>query len=339
MTNSIDRRQVLTGLGAAGLAMAGVSGPTTSSAALQADAPLWEAMATAASAFLDGLDDTRRTKATYAFADEERTRWHWTTPGRVPRNGLPLAEMTEAQRDAARDLLAASLSEQGYRTALEIMSLQEDLGQDPTLYYVTVFGEPGAGEPWGWRIEGHHLSRHFTIVGEDVVTAPFFHGAWPTTTEDGRRAMDREENAAREVVLAVEGEARAALIFQTESLTDHVTQNEVTVSPLDPVGVPLSELEDRQRALIDEIVDAYLGSLPAELATARRERSLDADPAEIRFGWAGSLEPGEPHYYRIQGPAFLLEFDNSRNSGTHIHSVWRDFDQDFGRHLLESLQP
>ena len=335
MTSSIDRRQILTGLGAAGLAVTGAAGRMEVASAIQSDPPpAATAIATAATTFLDALDAGQRTKATYAFEDEERTRWHWTTPNNVPRNGLPLREMTEEQRDAARGLLATSLSEQGYRTALDIMALQEDLGQDPTLYYVTVFGEPGADGPWGWRIEGHHLSRHFTIVGEDVVAVPFFHGAWPTTTDDGQRAMDREENAAREIVLAVEGDARAALIFQSESLTDHVTQNEVTVSPLDPVGVPLSELDDRQRALIDEIVDAYLNSLPAASATTRRERSLDVDPAEIRFGWAGSLEPGEPHYYRLQGPAFLLEFDNSRNSGTHIHSVWRDYEQDFARHLL-----
>lgn len=334
MASSIDRRQVLTGLGAAGLAMAGVSGPTTSSAALQADAPLGEAAATAASAFLDGLDDTRRSKATYAFADEERTRWHWTTPDRVPRNGLPLREMTHAQAQAALALLAASLSERGYETALEIVSLQEDLGQDPSLYYVTVFGEPGADGPWGWRFEGHHLSRHFTIVGEEVVAVPFFHGAWPTTTEAGRRAMDREENAAREVLLTAEGADRAGLLFRTESLTTHVTQNEVVVGPLDPVGAPLADLDARQRALVDEVVDAYLGSLPLDQAAARRERALGVDSAEVRFGWAGSLVPGEPHYYRLQGPTFLLEFDNSRNSGTHIHSVWRDFEQDFGRHLL-----
>lgn len=335
MTSTIDRRQVLTGIGAAGLAVTTLTGRAGSAAGVQADAsPLAEAMATAARSFLDELDEAQRTKITYAFGDEERTRWHWTTPDNVPRNGLPLQEMTDQQRSAALDLLANSLSKQGYRTALEIVALQEDLGQDPTLYYVTVFGEPGAKEPWGWRFEGHHLSRHFTIVGEDVVAVPFFHGAWPTTTEDGQRAMDREENAAREIVLAAEGDARAALIFQPESLTDHLTQNEVTVEPLDPVGVTKADLTPEQRALLDEVLDAYLNSLPAALAAARRERSLDVDLADIRFGWAGSLAPGEPHYYRIQGPTFLLEFDNSRNSGTHIHSVWRDFDQDFGRHLL-----
>ena len=335
MMNSIDRRQVIVGIGAAGLAVTGVASRAGAASAVQSEpASTAEAMATAANAFLDSLDVTQRSKATFAFADDERTRWHWTSPGSVPRNGLPMAEMTKPQVDAFSALQAASLSRQGIWTTVDIMSLQADLGQDPTLYYVTIFGDPGGDDPWGWRFEGHHLSRHFTVVGEDVVAVPFFHGAWPTTTEDGLRAMDREENAAREIVLAVEGDARAALIFQTESLTNHVTQNEVTVGPLNPVGVPLSELDDRQRALVDEIVDAYLDSLPVELATARRKRSMDADPAEIRFGWAGSLVPGEPHYYRLQGPAFLLEFDNSRNSGTHIHSVWRDFEQDFGRHLL-----
>jgi hypothetical protein len=55
----------------------------------------------------------------------------------------------------------------------------------------------------------------------------------------------------------------------------------------------------------------------------------------IRFGWAGSTKAGKPHYYRIQGKSFLVEFDNVQNGANHIHTVWRDFNGDFGRDLIK----
>jgi hypothetical protein len=131
-------------------------------------APLASQIALATTQFLAALGDDTRAKATYAFGDSERVRWHWTTPSGFPRNGLPLNEMNPDQHSLAMALLQTSVSAAGYQKALDIMSLQNDLGNDPELYYVTVFGTPGATEPWGWRFEGHHLSRHFTVVGEQV---------------------------------------------------------------------------------------------------------------------------------------------------------------------------
>jgi hypothetical protein len=300
----------------------------TPSALLAAD------IARAATLFLDSLGEEARSKATYAFGDAERQRWHWTTPSGFPRNGLPLAEMNPDQRALGLDLLRTSVSQAGYQKALDIMSLQNDLGNDPELYYVTLFGAPGGAEAWGWRFEGHHISRHFTIVGDQVITTPFFLGAWPTATNAGLRAMEREEAAARELARSLEGPSREMAIFRARTLTSHVTQNEPYVSPLDPVGLPAGELSDDRKALLLEIIQTYIGVLPAAAATPLFERLSAAGIENVRFGWAGSLEPGRPHYYRVQGPTFLLEFDNSRNSGKHIHSVWRDFAEDFGQHLL-----
>ena len=335
MDRPLDRRRVLTALGAA--AVLGAAPLRLRAAFAQETDPVSPAaaIAEAAGAFLDALSADGRSRARYAFDDPERVRWHWTTPGRVPRNGLPLAEMSAAQRDLALALLRASLSEAGYAQNLAITQLQAELGQDPTLYYATVFGEPGGADPWGWRFEGHHLSRHFTVVGDQVAAAPFFHGAWPTETADGRRAMDREEAAARELVRSLTGATRDAAVFQVESLNTHVTQNEPEVAPLDPVGVRVGDLDGDQQALVEEIVLAYLDSLPEALANPARERALGGDLDGIRFGWAGGSDPGQRHYYRLQGRTFLLEFDNSLNQATHIHSVWRDFEQDFGRHLVE----
>jgi hypothetical protein len=290
-------------------------------------------MALAATQFLGALDEGQRVKATYAFADPERTRWHWTTPGNFPRNGLPLREMSPEQRDNAMKLLQSGVSDGGFQKALNIMSLQNDLGNDPELYYVTVFGAPDGSDPWGWRFEGHHLSRHFTVVNDQVALMPFFEGSWPTVSNNGLKAMEREEWAARELITALEGQQRAAAIFQDRTLTRHVTQNEASVAPLDPVGIPVTELDQDRQALVNEIIHAYLDTLPDDVAATQLGRVAEAGLENIRFGWAGPIEPRRPHYYRLQGPTFLLEHDNSRNGGTHIHSVWRDFSDDFGHNL------
>jgi hypothetical protein len=288
----------------------------------------------AATEFLESLDDAQRTKATYTFGDAERVRWHWTTPSGFPRNGLPLREMSAAQRDLALALLRVSVSEAGYQKALNIISLQNDLGNDPELYFVTVFGAPGGADPWSWRFEGHHLSRHFTVVTDQVVMTPFFLGAWPTLNDAGLRAMPREEDAARELVLSLDEARRASAIFQADSLTSHLTQNQPYTGPLEPVGILVGDLGPDQQKLVLEIVQTYLNTLPGDIATPIFERIHRAGFEQLRFGWAGPLEPRRPQYYRLQGPTFLLEFDNSRNGGTHIHSVWRDFEQDFGQHLV-----
>ena len=291
-------------------------------------------MTLAATAYLEALDDAQRSISSYDFASDERFRWHWTTPGSFPRNGLPLRGMTEAQRSRAFDLLTASLSGMGFQKSLDIISLQNDLGNDPELYYVTVFGTPGGDAPWGWRWEGHHLSRQFTIVGDRLATLPFFLGSWPTTTQAGLRAMAQEEDAALELIHSFPGDVQAQAIFQDRTLTQHVTQNAARVEPLEPVGVTYADMSGSQQQLVTEIMQAYLNTLPDHVAVASFERIDAAGLEPIRFGWAGSLDRQRPQYFRIQGPTFLLEYDNSRNGGTHIHSVWRDFEHDFGYHLL-----
>ena len=353
---SVTRREALqiALLGAGGLVVAGVPRPAGATPAKAGRAgpdgrvTLASRMSTAATRFLESLGDDARRRATYRFGDSERVRWHWTIPEAVPRNGLPLGEMTPAQRRRALCLLDASSSAAGYRKSLDIVKLQGVLRQagvagssfDPDRYYVTVFGLPGGAAPWGWRFEGHHLSRHFTVVGDRVAVYPFFLGAWPTRASGpyaglprGYRAMPREEDAARQLVRSLGPRQQRLAIFQDESLTDHVTQNRPRVTALAPVGVRVEELAPAQRRLVTEIVRTYMSVLPDGVARRSLDRIERAGVERIRLGWAGSLAPNQPHYYRLQGPTFLLEFDNSRNEGTHIHSVWRDFEEDFGRNL------
>jgi len=303
--------------------------PGTSPTAGTTATTLVNDIASHATRYLDTLDKAQRTRSTYAFIDPELTRWHWTTPGNFPRNGLPLREMDASQRDAAMALLQTSVSAYGLQKSLDIISLQNDLGNDPELYYVTVFGTPGV-EPWGWRWEGHHLSRRFNVINGQLSVTPFFLGAWPTINNAGLKAMEREEWAARELVTSMDGNQRATAIFQQDTLGRHITQNEAYVAPLETVGIAVSSLNSDQQTLITEIIHKYLDTLPDMIAASHLDRLQAAGSENIAFAWAGPLEAQRPHYYRLQGPTFLMEHDNSRNRGTHIHSVWRDFAEDFG---------
>jgi uncharacterized protein DUF3500 len=311
-------------------APAATSAPGTTPTAGPAINTLISDIASQATHYLDSLDQNQRTKSTYAFNDPELTRWHWTTPGNFPRNGLPLREMGVSQRDAAFALLQTSQSAYGLQKSLDIISLQNDLGNDPELYYVTVFGIPGV-EPWGWRWEGHHLSRRFNVINGKLSVTPFFLGAWPTVNNAGLKAMEREEWAARELVTSLDEGQRAVAIFDQRAPGRHFTQNEAYVAPLENIGIPASTLNGEQQTLVTEIIHKYLDTLPDLVATPHLERLQAAGIENITFAWAGPLEAQHPHYYRLQGPTFLLEHDNSRNRGTHIHSVWRDFAEDFGQ--------
>jgi len=342
----VERR--LTRPDALRLAAAGAAGLAIGAHPARAATPGPADVEAAARAFLASLSPSERNRASFVFGSAERTRWHWTVPASVPRNGLPLGTVSTDKRRLALNLLRASTSASGYRKALDIMALQgvlrrmsSDPGSfDPDLYYVSVFGTPGARR-WGWRLEGHHLSRHFTVVGGALVAEPFFLGAWPTragsafrSVPRGYRTMPREEDAARELVLLLDGRLRRQTVFSSESLTDHITQNAATVRPLDRIGVLTADLPSAAQRRVRELIQTYLANQPRTMARDAFARIERAGIARTRFGWAGSTRPGVPQYYRLQGPTFLLEFDNSRDGGTHIHSVWRDFERDFGRHLL-----
>jgi len=338
---NLNRRQamqrlIITGVGATfAVGSVGVSQAVAQSAAAHVD--LATGMKSAALVYLASLDPAKAGRTTFPFDGAERTNWHWTVTSTFPRSGVMLSELDTSQYRAAMDLLAASLSPRGFDKVQDIMRLQAILppgAADPLAYHVSVFGDPNASH-WGWRLEGHHLSHHFSFVDGQVSMTPFFHGAWPTTTGTGFRAMPREEDAARELVLSLMPALREKVVFQ-ESALRHVTQNDISVSALPVVGLRFSELGDVQRSLAAEIVATYLAALPTVIAVEKQAR-FDASASDnLSFAWAGSQAVNEPHYYRIQGENFLLEFDNSLNQGTHIHSVWRDFTGDFAADHLKT---
>jgi hypothetical protein len=171
-----------------------------------------------------------------------------------------------------------------------------------------------------------------------VANTPAFFGANPahvrSGSRQGLRALGAEEDHARELVRSLSAEQRATAILQGDAPRDIVTGNAAQVDPLSPAGIAAAQLSAAQKAMLRRLIDEYLARMADELAAARLTRLQGSDFDAITFAWAGSIEPGAPHYYRVQGPTFLIEYDNTQNDANHVHSVWRDFAGDFGRDLL-----
>jgi hypothetical protein len=303
-------------------------------------------MTTAATSFLASLTPEQKQQATFAFDSAERLRWHFVP--QFERNGLQIKAMTEPQRKLAHELLKTGLSARGYDTYTKIMQLENILraqekgsgpGRDPEGYRFSVFGTPSAKGTWGWRVEFHHISLHFDVVnGNAVSSTPSFAGANPAEVKDGptkgQRTLGMLEDTARALVTALDESQRKVAIFNNVALDDIVTGNALDIKPLSPDGVKVSAMTAAQRELLTKVLDAYTGLMTPEIAADRMAKVKAAGIEKIAFAWAGSIERGQKHYYRVQGPTFLIEFDNTQNDGNHVHSVWRDFNGDFGRDLL-----
>ena len=305
-------------------------------------------MVTAATRFLDGLTPEQRKQAVFTIDSQERLRWNFIPDETFPRNGLPFKAMTEPQRQLAHELLKSGLSERGYLTYTSIIQLENILRQieggvqmarDPVAYRFSVFGEPSAAGTWGWRVEGHHVSLHFTMMkGRVVASTPSFAGSNPAEVRDGpqkgQRTLALLEDTARALVTALDEKQRQVGIINTAAPNEIVTGNRLDIDPLSPAGLSAAAMTAPQRDLLMKVIDAYAGLMAAEIAADRVAKIKAAGIEKIGFAWAGPVERGQRHYYRVQGPTFLIEFDNSQGQGNHVHSVWRDFQGDFGRDLL-----
>lgn len=305
-----------------------------------------EEMAAAANKFLESLSAEQRAKATFELKSEERGNWHF-----IPkvRNGLTLKAMTPEQRQLAHALLRSGMSAHGYQAATNIISLEAILKElegprgtmvrDGELYYFSIFGKPDPTGTWGWRVEGHHLSLNFTVVkGELFSGTPSFFGTNPAEVRQGPRkglrVLPEDEDRGREMIKSLDADQRKVAIFDEKAPADIITGAKRKVMPLETTGIAASKLTPEQSRKLETLVKTYVTRLRGELAEADLKRIQNAGWDKVYFAWAGGIEKGEPHYYRVQGPTFLIEYDNTQNNANHIHAVWRDFDNDFGEDLL-----
>jgi uncharacterized protein DUF3500 len=301
------------------------------------------ALAQAAGAFLASLDAGQRARAQIAFNSPDRLDWAY-----VPRQrgGLSLKGMTEPQRKAAFDLLRASLGEKGFRKAETIVRLEDVLRamgggamRDRELYYFSVFGEPAARGSWGWRLEGHHLSLNWTVVNGTLAgSTPQFFGADPADVGDGplkgTRALAAEEDLGRALVRSLNESQRAQAVLESGAPSDIVTGNQREAALQEDKGIAYGQLDAAQQGALLSLLQEYADAQPVPVARARLDTIRRAGLERVKFAWMGGLQKGEGHYYRIQGPTFLIEYDNTQRNANHIHTVWRDFKGDWGKDAL-----
>jgi len=301
-------------------------------------------MSKAAQQFLKSLSDDQRKQATFGYDDKERVNWHF-----IPRErkGLPLKSLEGAPLKAAMALIRSGVSEAGYDQTLNVMSLEEILylleggdrterreKRDPQKYYLSVFGTPAESGVWGWRLEGHHVSLNYTVKdGQCVASTPEFFGANPGTVDAGVgrqiRVLGAEEDIARQILKLCSPEQQKACWLDKAAPDDlrggGVAQPETTA----PVGLSADKMSDDQKKLLAELLNEYLKNMPADVVRERRARIEKAGIDKIHFAWWGDSEQHKRHYYRVQGPTFIIEYNNTQNNANHVHSMWRDMAGDF----------
>ncbi len=297
-------------------------------------------MAQVAQALVSALNSEQQGKLFFALDDKVRFDWHFIPRARP---GVSFKSMSPAQQARADALLRAALSPEGHRTLNNIRLLDQVLWErthnpirDSTLYYFTFFGRPSERGPWGWRVEGHHLSLNFTLQGGQVVsTTPFFFGANPAEVRDegqhhGLRTLPQEEDLGRRLLKMLTTEQRRKALINVEAPDEIVTGTDRKPDLGAPVGVAYAEMSPEQQQALRGLLEMYARRLRKELAEAELARIRAAGSEKVHFAWAGGSEPGQGHYYRLHGPTFVIEYDNTQDGANHIHTVWRDFDRDFG---------
>ncbi|MCU1237776.1 MAG: hypothetical protein JWP63_5743 [Candidatus Solibacter sp.] len=302
-------------------------------------------MSDTANRLLAALTPEQRAKATFPFEDKERVNWFFVP---IERKGLPLREMSPYQQRLATALLSAGLSQAGFIKAMSIMSLEDvlkvmekDSGErrNPEKYYFSIFGTPSDTGTWGYRVEGHHISQNYTIVNGKVVDAPSFFGDNPAEVREGPRkglrVLAGEEDSGYAMMASLDAAQKKTAIVDEKAPNEILTSNSREAALKGQAsGLSATKMTSAQFAKLNALLEEYVGNMPEQIAQYRQEQIKKAGK-NISFAWAGSEKPGEAHYYRIQTPNFLIEFDNTQNGANHIHTVWRDFTGDFGGDLLK----
>lgn len=304
-------------------------------------------LAAKASRFINSLNDDLQKRVLFPFDDGERFRWHFVP---MSRKGVPFADLTESQRKDVLAILKMSLSEQGYRKASNILELEAILREvegrssadgyrDPMKYYVSFFGEPAKNALWGWRLEGHHLSLNFSSLdGVIRSSTPSFFGANPAVVPSGPRkghqVLADETNIAFALVNSMTEVQLKSTRFAERALPDIVTGNRKKAARLEPMGIGYAQLNATQQKMLLQLLDVYVKNYELGFSSKLMEKIRKAGIENLSFAWAGGLKSGEGHYYRIQGPMLLIEYDNTQNGANHVHTAVRDLTNDFAEDII-----
>ena len=320
----------------------------------------------AALKFLDTLSEAQARDVRFALDSDVWQRWYNIHPY-VMRHGLLLEDLSDAQREAALDILRASLSAGGFQTARNVMKLNYTIGEitgsweeyGDWVYFLSLFGTPSADQPWGWQIDGHHLNLNCLVLGDQLVMTPMFMGSEPvvalTGKYQGTAVLQAEQDQGLELVRSFAPEQQSKAILYPSILSSGLPPErgrgpdgrvkggafaDNAVVPYE--GVRAAGLSAGQRELLLRLASVYTDRIRpghAELRLAEVERHLD----DTYFAWMGGIEDDSVFYYRIHSPVILIEFDhqsgvafdNQEPRREHIHTVVRTPNgNDYGKDLL-----
>ena len=282
-----------------------------------------------------GADQDQLRSLRSGFDDPKLREWTYL-PG--DRAGLSFEHMTDEQRELARELITATDGGDlalgaiaNERVRRQLATGKDDVGPDK--YWFRVYGDPAGEAPWGWRVNGHHLAVHAVVAGDRLTITPHFIGAEPAEV-NGRRLLGPDEDAARDLLTAFDGDQRKAAIFDDEPPDDILTRADPAADPsVLPEGLRRTEMTAPQQEMLDALTRRYLDRAPKPYADSVWNE-LDRDL--LRFAWAGGATRGDRHYYCIAGGDVLIEYDNQQDDGNHAHSVWRHLRDDWGGDLLRA---
>jgi len=316
--------------------------------AAAADAPT---AAASANAFLKSLPAELRAKASFPLEAPERLVWNFVPMERV---GVSLLKLDDAQSELLGPLLATALSPEGLLAARGVMKHENILRRveteagvanasrrDPGLYYTAIFGKPSRDSAWSWRFEGHHLSLNVSeLPGEPPAVGPVFIGANPARVLSGPNAGFRllaaEEDLGRELIKLLSAEHRRTATIRDTAFAEILTGNDPKVRSLELEGLAAADMSAEEQAQLRRLVELYVARLTPASAKDALARLDRAGFGKVRFAWAGGIESGQPHYYRVHGPTMLIEYDDTQNNANHIHTVYRDLERDFGGDALRA---
>jgi hypothetical protein len=302
-------------------------------------------MSVAATNFLALLSEKQKQKTQFGFDEDERYNWHFVPKD---RRGIALKDLTDAQRASAMTMLHSALSDTGFQKTKDIIQLEDilritegrpedDSYRDYGKYYISIFGDPGRDSIWGWRFEGHHIAFNFSSKDNRIISStPNFLGANPAVVlagpEKGKQVLKDETELGFEFLHALDSRQKAIAVISSQAPADIITGASRNALIDDPRGILYDELNSSQQKIFMQLLSVYIHRYTSVFATDMMNEITGAGLNHLRFAWAGAEQPGlhNPHYYRIQGPTIIIEYDNTQNNANHVHTVVRDLKNDFG---------
>ena len=302
-------------------------------------------MTASAIKFLQTLSPSQKAKTQFAFDNEERYNWHYTP---IERKGIALRELNAAQRKAGLDLLHTALSDTGFNKTIAIIHLEDVLREvenrpanddyrNPEKYFFSVFGNPVLDSIWGWRFEGHHIAFNFSSNNNELVSStPGFLGSNPAIVlsgpEKGKQILKDETELGLALMHSLDPKQKEKAIINAEAPAEILTGDSRKAMINDEKGIMYSELNSNQQKDFMKLLSIYIHRYTRLFAMGMMQEIETAGLNNLRFAWAGDQQTGtgHPHYYRIQGPTIIIEYDNTQNNANHVHTVIRDLKNDFG---------